>query len=59
MNDGAGDGILENRASYSAYNINWSNMSEMNGNDVRKNLDLKANFLENLVDMDPANLCQF
>lgn len=59
MNDGAGDGILENRAGDSAYDINWSKMSEMNGGDFRKNLDLKANFLENLVDMDPANLCQF
>ena len=60
MNDGAGDGVIENRGNGgAAYNIDWSKMSEMNGGTYRKNLDLKANFLENLVDMDPANLCQF
>ena len=58
MNDGDNDGIIENRAGDTAYNIDFSKMSEMNGGEFRKNLDLKDSFINALEETDTP-LCEF
>ena len=58
MNEGDETGIVPNKAGDTAYNVDWSKMSEMNGGDFRKNLDLKADFLNALEEIDTP-LCEF
>ena len=58
MNDGDGDGIIENRAADKDYNIDFSKMSEMDGGTVRKTLDLKDSFINALEETDTP-LCEF
>ena len=58
MNEGEENGIIPNKAGDKAYDINWSNMSEMNGGTFRKNLDLKNDYLNALEEIDTP-LCEF
>ena len=58
MDDGKDDGIIPNRAADKDYNINFGNMSEMDGNSIRKSLDLKDSFINALEETDTP-LCEF
>ena len=58
MGEGEAEGIIPNKAGDKAFDINFANMYEMNGNVLRKNLDLKNSFINALEETDTP-LCEF
>lgn len=51
-------GLTANKASDHAYDINWANMFQMDGNNIRKNLDLATSVNNALEETDKA-LCDW